>query len=299
MNTKDVTILYWDNLENFKLRDTQIGLGLRDENSLKYKNVYQFYHNNEFDNVLNQVNDNDTILLLVHVDKGNNDIGLKEFKLIADNRSISDNKFVAVSKSGGTNIYDYDGISNAIQVGRVTPYKKSQLFTPVDNLPTTTSTQSYPNKIAEGVKKFKEDNSSKKTAFIMTSFSGNHTTIIEKIKETLINKGIDGFIATDKEYEEDLFANIQVYMHCCDFGIGIFTKIDNIATFNPNLSLEVGYMMGLGKKVCYLKEKKCDKLDTDLLSKLYKEFDAFNINKTLPDVLIKWLEDKGIITKTA
>ncbi len=129
MNTKEIIILFWDNQDNFQLRDTQIGLGLRNNQSLKYKNVYQFYSESEFDKILNELKDDDLILILVHVDRGNSDIGAKEFKLtIEDGRTVPEEKCKLISKGGGTGVYDYDGISSAIQTGKITPYNKKQLF---------------------------------------------------------------------------------------------------------------------------------------------------------------------------
>jgi nucleoside phosphorylase len=129
MNTKEITILFWDNQVNFKLRDTQIGLGLRDGISLKYKAVYQFYSESEFDKILDKLGDDDLFLILVHVDRGNEDIGAKEFKLIIEEgRSVPEEKRKLISKGGGTGVYDYDGISSGIQMGRIIPYKKNQLF---------------------------------------------------------------------------------------------------------------------------------------------------------------------------
>lgn len=129
MNTKEITILFWDNKENFSLRDTQVGLGLRDGKSLKYKNVYQFNNESEFDKILEELDDNDLLLILVHVDRGNEDIGAKEFKLtIEEGRSVPEEKRKLISKGGGTGIYDYDGISSGIQMGRISPYTKKQLF---------------------------------------------------------------------------------------------------------------------------------------------------------------------------
>ncbi|WP_282135750.1 hypothetical protein [Seonamhaeicola maritimus] len=129
MNTKEINILFWDNEKNFLLRDTQIGLGLRDKKSFKYKKVYQFYSESEFDKILEELEEEELFLILVHVDRGNEDIGAKEFKLaIEEGRSISEEKRKLISKGGGTGIYDYDGISSAIQMNRVNPYTKKQLF---------------------------------------------------------------------------------------------------------------------------------------------------------------------------
>lgn len=150
--------------------------------------------------------------------------------------------------------------------------------------------------IANEIETFKADYKGKKTAFIIMQFSKTkaHETIVATIKETLKKHDIIGLRADDKEYSDDLFANIKTYMHSCDFGIGVFERIieDN---FNPNVSIEVGYMMGLRKKVSLLKDKTLKNLPTDLMGKLYKPFDPQDIEKTLPSHLEKWLKDKGII----
>lgn len=150
--------------------------------------------------------------------------------------------------------------------------------------------------IAKEIEAFNADHKGKKTAFIIMQFSKTtaHDKIVQTIKDTLDKHGIIGLRADDKEYADDLFANIKTYMHCCDFGIGVFERIlaDN---FNPNVSIEVGYMMGLRKNVCLLKDQTLKNLPTDLMGKLYKQFDPQDVEKTLPDQLEKWMKDKGII----
>lgn len=150
--------------------------------------------------------------------------------------------------------------------------------------------------IAKEIESFKSDYKGKKTAFIVMQFSKTkaHDQIVLTIKETLAKHGIIGLRADDKEYADDLFANIKTYMHCCDFGIGVFERIleDN---FNPNVSIEVGYMMGLRKKVCLLKDQTLKSLPTDLMGKLYKPFDPQDIQNTLPVQIEKWMKDKGLI----
>ncbi len=150
--------------------------------------------------------------------------------------------------------------------------------------------------IAKEIEAFNADHKGKKTAFIIMQFSKTnaHDKIVQTIKDTLNNHGIVGLRADDKEYADNLFANIKTYMHCCDFGISVFERIleDN---FNPNVSIEVGYMMGLRKNVCLLKDQTLKNLPTDLIGKLYKEFDPQDVGKTLPDQLEKWMKDKGII----
>jgi hypothetical protein len=154
--------------------------------------------------------------------------------------------------------------------------------------------------IASGVEKFRKDYSiDMKTAFIIMQFGNTklHDSIVTTIKEVLYQYNIIALRADDKEYMDDLFSNIKVYMHTCDFGIAVFDRIteDN---FNPNVTLEVGYMLGMGKDVLLLKDKTLKSLSTDLTGRLYKQFDSIDAENTLPEQLHKWLNDKGIIEQS-
>ncbi len=60
------------------------------------------------------------------------------------------------------------------------------------------------------------------------------------------------------------------------------------------MSLEVGYLYGLDKPVCLLKDKTLKTLHTDLVGKLYRPFDPQDPKKTIPTELSKWIKDKGI-----
>jgi hypothetical protein len=135
-----------------------------------------------------------------------------------------------------------------------------------------------------------------KTAFIMMQFADTsaHTGIEGALKATLTKYGFTGLLARDKEYNEDLYANIQTYMHGCGFGIAVFDRIEQ-EMFNPNISLEVGYMLGLKKRVLLLKDKSLKSLHADLVGKLYKPFDVLNPAGTIPAQMEQWMEDKGLI----
>lgn len=133
------------------------------------------------------------------------------------------------------------------------------------------------------------------TAFLVMQFkdSGFHNQIVTQIKETCKNFGIIALRADDKEYADDLFSNVKTYMHACKFGIAVFERIteDDI---NPNVSLEVGYILGMGKKVCLLKDRSLKQLQTDLAGKLYKPFDLQKIKESIDTQLTKWIQDKFI-----
>jgi hypothetical protein len=151
--------------------------------------------------------------------------------------------------------------------------------------------------IASGIEKFRKDHpSNQKTAFIIMQFGSTpaHAKLVESIKDTLNEFDIAGLRADDKEYMDDLYSNVKVNMHACDFGIAVFDRL-TADDFNPNVSLEVGYLFGMSKNVLLLKDKTLNALQTDLTGKLYKEFDPQDIEKTLPNQVEKWLSDKGIV----
>lgn len=154
--------------------------------------------------------------------------------------------------------------------------------------------QRIPPEIQESLAAFKSDHP-ETTAFIMMQFAQTetHSKIVATIKAALADKGITALRADDHQYHDDVFPNVKTYMHGCDFGVAVFERIED-EVFNPNVSLEVGYLLALGKPICYLKDKSLKRLPTDLISKLYREFDTRAIESTLPAPLLKWLEEKRI-----
>jgi hypothetical protein len=150
--------------------------------------------------------------------------------------------------------------------------------------------------IASGLERFRADHPpGARTAFIMMQFKNTrpHKTILSCLKQTLKNRGISGIRADEKEYMDDLFSNIRTYMHGCDFGVAVFDRI--IADdFNPNVSLEVGYMLGLGKNVLLLKDATLKALQTDLTGRLYRPFDTTDVESSMPTQVERWLADRGL-----
>ena len=122
-----------------------------------------------------------------------------------------------------------------------------------------------------------------------------HEAIVAAIRSTLSKYSITALRADDKEYHDDLFPNVLTYIYGCGFGISVFERLA-ADDFNPNVSLEVGYMRALRRPVCLLKDKTLQALHTDLVGKLYKSFDPQNPKGSIPPELQKWLEDKDIIT---
>ena len=153
-----------------------------------------------------------------------------------------------------------------------------------------------PAGIHESLARFKKDHPDEgKAAFVMMKFgrTPSHDKIIEAIRSAIKPYGIEGLRADDKQYHDELFPNIQTYVHGCGFGIAVFERIET-EEFNPNVSLEVGYMIGINKPVCLLKDQTLRTLHTDLVGRLYRPFDTLDPGKTIPTELVRWLSDKGL-----
>jgi len=133
------------------------------------------------------------------------------------------------------------------------------------------------------------------TCFVMMRFGKTkaHSKIETTIKKTLAKHGLVGLLARDREFHDELFPNIQTYIHGCDFGIAVYERVET-DEFNPNVALEVGYMIGLRKKVLLLKDKTLKALQTDLVGKLYREFDPQSPQRTIPAQIDSWLSDQGL-----
>lgn len=154
-----------------------------------------------------------------------------------------------------------------------------------------------PIEIKESLKLFKKDYPDiSKVAFIMMQFGDSkaHGSIVNAIKKVLESHGIIGVRADDKQYHDDLLPNVLTYIFGCNFGIAVFERI-KAEEFNPNVSLEVGYMLALKKPLCLLKDDTLKTLQADLVGRLYKEFDPQDPENRINKELTKWLSDKEII----
>lgn len=140
----------------------------------------------------------------------------------------------------------------------------------------------------------------KKVAFLMMRFGKTiaHEKIVEGIKKSLDPLGIVAVRADDKQYHDDLFPNILTYVYGCGFGIAIFERIET-EEFNPNVALEVGYMLALRKQVCLLKDRTLKTLHADLVGKLYRSFEPLDPVESIPGELTHWLRDKGLAKASA
>jgi hypothetical protein len=151
-----------------------------------------------------------------------------------------------------------------------------------------------PVEITESLKRFRAKHPDPaKVAFLMMRFgkTKTHENIVAGIRTALEPFGIAAVRADDNQYHDDLFPNVLTYIHGCGFGIAVFERIES-EEFNPNVALEVGYMLALKKNVCLLKDRTLKTLQADLVGKLYRVFDPADPGGTIPNELSPWLTDK-------
>jgi hypothetical protein len=131
-------------------------------------------------------------------------------------------------------------------------------------------------------------------AFVMMRYDGTplHVDILAGIRATCAERNISALRADEHFFAEDLLSNIRTYMHGSRFGIAVFERVTT-DDFNPNVSLEVGYMLALGKPVCLLKDSTLKYLHTDLVGRLYQNFDTQRSSKGIPQ-LKEWLRDTDL-----
>ena len=153
-----------------------------------------------------------------------------------------------------------------------------------------------PPEIRGSLNHFQQQNGDAETAFIIMRFSETaaHGKIVDAIRQATDSLGVRALRADDRTYHDDLFYNVLTYLYGCYFGIAVFERLET-DEFNPNVALEVGYMLALGKPVCLLKDRTLRTLQTDLVGKLYVGFDPQDPGGTIPSQLEKWMKDKGLV----
>jgi hypothetical protein len=142
---------------------------------------------------------------------------------------------------------------------------------------------------------YKDHPDYEQNVFLMMRFkeTEHFEEITRVVRGTLRRYGLHVLRADDKEYSEDLWANVCVYALGCKCGVAVFEEIDE-REFNPNIALEPGFMMAQGKRCLLLKDKRMPKLPTDVMGKLYKTFDSYKIPQTIARQLRSWLVDIGV-----
>lgn len=137
-----------------------------------------------------------------------------------------------------------------------------------------------------------------RNVFVAMRFTetAQHAAIWTAISNTLAEYGMRAHRADTKVYpqDDDLWTNVCCYMLGCKFGICVFEQIDS-RDFNPNVQIEYGFMRALDKRVLLLKDSRQPDMPTDIVGKVYKPFDSYQIADSVSGRVRSWVEqDLGL-----
>jgi hypothetical protein len=134
-----------------------------------------------------------------------------------------------------------------------------------------------------------------RNVFVMMRFRDNQhlSDIFKAIESTLQHYGLKALRSDHRDYTGELWTNVCVYMLGCKYGIAVFEEIEE-REINPNIALELGFMMATGKRCLILKDQAMPRVPSDIVGKLYKPFDTRNISRSVPKEVISWLVDLGL-----
>lgn len=150
-----------------------------------------------------------------------------------------------------------------------------------------------PLEIHDSLERFQYDHPDpSNAAFLMMRFdeSPAQLAIHRAVNDALAAHGIKCLRADERMYHKHLFFNIATYMHGCGMGVAVFERLKQ-DDFNPNISLEVGFMAALDKPLCLLKDKTLRCLQSDLVGWIYRPFDTFDPVATVGKEIERWLAD--------
>ena len=136
-----------------------------------------------------------------------------------------------------------------------------------------------------------------RNVFVMMPFrhSDQLDAVYKTVKDTLALRGFHAVRADDRDYTGELWSNVEVCMTCSMYGLAVFEQIDE-RDFNPNVSLELGYMLAKRRRCLILKEKHLPILPADVVHRLYKPFDMFDIEGSVSLQVAHWVDvDLGIV----
>ena len=126
----------------------------------------------------------------------------------------------------------------------------------------------------------------KPQAFIALPREARESGLQSVIEETLDNNGVDAvsIVISDSKAASNIAANIQDLIRKTTFVVA------DVSGANPNVMLEVGMAMGMGKPILLLSRSRAPELPVDLAAQqvaVYKPDDLSSVRKYLE----LWLRD--------
>ena len=123
---------------------------------------------------------------------------------------------------------------------------------------------------------------------------------IEKaVRDALETYGLVPNLAKDQSRASQVWINTEICMHSCKNGVAILPFREKEA-LNENVLIETGYMLALGKSVLLLKDKRVERLPSDMSNLIYKNYDIEDISRSINNAIVNWVEaDLGIFNEVS
>ncbi len=112
------------------------------------------------------------------------------------------------------------------------------------------------------------------------------------IKQVVQSYGFDTNRLKISAVYDKTWRNVEFCMKNSRYAIVVFER-EMQPELNPNVAVELGYMLGLGKRSLLLKERSIPPLPTDVVGHLYETFKARSVKVTVSRAIERWLERLG------
>ena len=122
--------------------------------------------------------------------------------------------------------------------------------------------------------------------FIIMPFAKDYDKLYLCIQRYLKSVGMTAVRADEYKFSEHVWQNIEIYLECCKRAVALFPYTSER---NPNVALEVGYMLAKGGRICLLKDDRVEKLFSDIASIMYNNYNESSYEKDISDALDKWI----------
>jgi nucleoside 2-deoxyribosyltransferase len=147
------------------------------------------------------------------------------------------------------------------------------------------------------LEEFQRSTDSERSVFVMTKYPepGSHPRdgelqrVIDVVATAVRARGFRPRLASEKEYYDNLWDNVELYLLGCGRGIAI-VEDKYTPEMNPNVAMEWGWMRGAGKRVLFLVEENFQSLRADWHGLLRKTFNWSNPETTIPKHVKSWLQ---------
>jgi Predicted nucleotide-binding protein containing TIR-like domain/haloacid dehalogenase-like hydrolase len=160
----------------------------------------------------------------------------------------------------------------------------------------------HDRRLEESLTRLHAESAYEKNVFIMTPFrnEARYRETVKCIRNALQKFELQGWVAADLDLHDQLWGNVETFLVGCRAGIAILTHDDvqggnrtsPLTIFNPNVLLELGYLLSHRKPILILKDKTVPKLPTDLGGFIYADFDLENAAHSIFSAVDRWVTNR-------